>query len=520
MRPKIKAAKIYIKQWVILKPYQNHAPTDNYYLALSNQIRAAIRETEMDREILRFMEEETLGELCCFIASYLEDLVSETNIWNTFVQLHYKAYGKYLPFYDTAKYDVGEINLQDIQFLIWYFMQAINEEVVFVPTNLYMTAVAHKIMGVLEEAWEYAPENELLKNTYAIEPDEKDFYKARHLMDILLLKTYLFYPDTAAKFQLELLDLVQENQDDTNVIGKMNELRTGFVHKTRTRLMGLNGQEWAAALMGDESPLSKAFQEMSPRVFGFFYYKGQDETSVFLEHIATERKVNLTKKSFDHYGDLSKKDTVIMIGMAAWRGEWWFSGVWVNDVGSPSLIQDEKQSLKSKALFNFMEDHSVDEGILKKQEKQFLKINGNSLIAFLKEGQLSEFVQAFMKASAEAEGVEPRRIQVPTKDPESPVIVFFNPKKGLEMVSGCLSAFPDKDNPFFDLEECTDDTIELLFTPDFSVELAYYCVENYRHLIPFLNGEEGDLYVNHFDFLMRFWKGNDYFAAPYITYQT
>lgn len=61
-----------------------------------------------------------------FLTSYLEDLVSGSELWNSFVRKHTKLYDKPLPFYVTEDYAEEEINNEDICFLIWYFMGLYN----------------------------------------------------------------------------------------------------------------------------------------------------------------------------------------------------------------------------------------------------------------------------------------------------------------------------------------------------------------------------------------------------------
>ncbi|NLJ21337.1 MAG: hypothetical protein GX429_09525, partial [Bacteroidales bacterium] len=102
------------------------------------------------------------------------------------------------------------------------------------------------------------------------------------------------------------------------------DVMDNFMNTSSTSLLAMTGKEWAAELLGENHPLYKDIINISPKVKGFFLYKGQDKNNIFIEHIASKRKFEMTKKSFEHYNDLKKIDTILLIGIVKWRGEWWF----------------------------------------------------------------------------------------------------------------------------------------------------------------------------------------------------
>ena len=98
---KQKFSKIYIQDWIILKPYDKQVVTDSYYLKLANKVKELfIREfADEDNTIDDFFDsDDELTLLSCFLTSYFEDIISETNIWNTFIRKHKELYQKELPF--------------------------------------------------------------------------------------------------------------------------------------------------------------------------------------------------------------------------------------------------------------------------------------------------------------------------------------------------------------------------------------------------------------------------------------
>ena len=258
-------AKIYINQWLELKPYNSQIKTDSYYLKLSNDIIKSLSPIDL-LVLYKYLSEDEVDLLPCFLASWFEDIISGTNIWNAFVNLHLEYYGKMLPFYSTDEYFEGEINPQDIAFLIWYFMNTVQNELFISPHNGFIDSIAENVFDIFEKEYEYAPENEFLKSFYEIDKNETDFYTARKLIDTVLFKTWLFYPDTALRLAGQEMEIIKK--DNKNTLSYLNENRDSFLHNNRTRLMNLKGKDWAAGILGNKHPVSTHLSNISERITG------------------------------------------------------------------------------------------------------------------------------------------------------------------------------------------------------------------------------------------------------------
>ena len=167
--------KIYIDEWHNLKPYESTVPTDTYYLKLSNEIKRILKSNEQAFIFQMHLNEDDIDMLSCFLCSYFEDIISETNIWNSFVSIHKTKYNKTLPFYELENYIEKEINNQDIYFLIWYFINTIQESKFISPFNDFIYFSGDKIMEIFEREWENAPINEHLQSFYQINENETDY---------------------------------------------------------------------------------------------------------------------------------------------------------------------------------------------------------------------------------------------------------------------------------------------------------------------------------------------------------
>jgi hypothetical protein len=533
----MKQKRIYIQQWLDFKPYKTQTSTDAYYLKLCNEVKHAITSSKHSLVMQRYLQSQEMDMLSCFLTAYFEDLISETNLWNSFIKKHKDLYNKQLPFYFLDAYYEEEINLQDVSFLIWYFMNTIQEDKFIAPFNDFIIETAEKVMAIFDTAWDYAPENEHLKQFYEIAENETDFYKARAINDIVLFQSYLFYPDTNRIIKEKELELIENPQTKENIQMFLNDNRDDTLHKAHTRLLSLTGKEWASEIIGKQHSLKKDFLTISERIRGYFFYKGQDENNIFIEHIASSKRFNLTKKSFDNGASLQEIDTILFMGIVQWKNEWWFSGIFFQQPFNADLILDEKNSQKSRMQVNFL-DHKTEkiEEVLVQQYTTFLAFNKGLPIAFMPSEKVDDFTKNYMeyfnaslklsvkeqkqaKQRAKDEGFFGTKEElIKYKEASETALVFFNPRSGLEIALATNNAFPLTNNPYFEEAQSEEHILLLLMNENLSVELVMYCIDNCKSKLPFFNNTVGKSYLKDIDFLLRFWKKDNYHTKPAITF--
>lgn len=528
--------RIYLKDWLKLKPYEKQTATDFFYLKMSNEVKQAISNSTLTLFLNQYLSKEVVTEetntLACFLTSYFEDVISETNIWHTFIKKHEKLYGYPLPFYPLKNYFDDEINVQDVNFLIWYFLNCIQDENYVEPINHYIENAAENVMEIFENAWDEAPENQYLKSFYEIDENEEDFYTARNLIDTLLFKTYLFYPDSFIKLQELELEIIEENKQVSNLEPYLTDNRALCTHKAHTQLLSLTGKEWLAEILGDDHKLSAALLNISDRITGLFLYKGQDDESLFIEHIATSRKFVVTKKSFDHSDKLKEIDVILFISIAQWKDEWWFSGMFFQQPFNADIVLDEKNSMKSRLPVNLLDHHKKRAELQQAHFTSFKELNQNAQIAFMPSDEVESFIRSFYTnyndslnlSDEEKKGIFERSrkdglfhdeknignfSEFSIDDTESG-LVFFNPKRGIEIALGINSAFPLPINPFFNVEDSEDHVFSLFESKQFSTELAKFAVMHCKDDLPFFKKTTGKRYLKDLDFLLRFWKKERY----------
>jgi len=529
--------KIYINDWLLFKPYKKQIITDSYYLKLSNDVIKAIAPDKNSFVLQKYLENEEINHLACFLTSYFEDIISETNIWNSFVRIHKRLYKKQLPFYPLHQYYENEINLQDVSFLIWYFLNTIQKEKFIAPFNEFIIEIAEKVTDIFDDAWEYAPENEGLKSYYQIDTTQEDFYIARNLLDTILFKTYLFSTDALLNLKEKEFQIIEKNRNSENLLMLLNDNRDATIHTCTTRLLSLTGKEWASEILTSDHPLSSDFLKMSQKISGYFLYKGQDKTDIFLEHIASAKKFKLTKKSYDYSDKLKEVDMILFMGIVKWKDEWWFSGIQFQAQFDPDLILDEKNSLESRMMVNFLDHQTIDVNkVLNMQLKAFKDFNHGLQIAFMPSDRIDKFLtdyNAFFNDSLHLsekeskDAMERSRKEGYFGTEDKPInfaevsdtgLVFFNPKSGCEIALTVNSAFPLPNNPYFHNELSEEHVMQLFMDESISPELATYCIDNCKAKLSVFKTSVGKKYLDDIDFLLRFWKINNYHTKPSITF--
>jgi hypothetical protein len=146
---------IYLDRWLEFHPYSKPVQSDFYYPRLCNEAFGILKEHDVLVTGVAIHRDE-LMQLACFIVSYFEDVISGPGLWRTFTNGVWELYGKYIPFFDSDPDDYypDEINLEDIQFLLRYFvsMRQYDESVVS-PGLFDGLEVSFRLFDLFEEEY-------------------------------------------------------------------------------------------------------------------------------------------------------------------------------------------------------------------------------------------------------------------------------------------------------------------------------------------------------------------------------
>lgn len=533
----MKQYKIFLKEWMAFKPYNNHSNVDNQYLAIANKVNIVLQDFTFLKDQLE-MDVEEVKELAVFLTCYLEDVVSNTNIWNTFVLLNYQKYQKPIPFYKTVDYVDKDINKIDIQFLIWYFLNMTERDRFLSPYDEYLEYLVQEVFEVLNKEYEYVSENNTLQKHYELALDA-DYYQIRKHIQKYFFESYLFAVDTKRALNIKFENILSENDNesvDQNYLEKIfNSLTDELTLNYNTKLLANYGKDWLKEIIGSKHKLYTAVNSISEKISGYFFYKGENKLNIIFEHIATEKIFELTKDSYN--GKInSKEDTIYYLEMVNFDNEWLFSGVTMQLPFNANLILDEKNSLRSRNKIMSHEKVALAEtkAVLKKQEKAFIECFGASIhftdnielkdeINKFHEFYNSNYTTAFKEETLEQakqrnreKGFFETEKITENFDFIAEIVLYFNPNVGLEIYDDIADIFPVKKNPFF-IEDNSLNVKQFLFSSHYSKEITRFYIENYASKVSFFKNETGKKYLKDLDFLIRFWKNENYNQNPKIT---
>jgi len=364
--------------WLDFHPYNKPYLADYYYIKLANRIYNILKLPE-NGELFEFIYEDEFNKFSCYLTAYFEDVISQTGIWKAFTRKHNGLYNKYLPFYKLNEYFQDENNYEDVCFLIWYFFSRVNKDEVINPFEGIILKLATQINDVFNEEYEFAPENPKLNGFFDFY--ETDYYLVRKKIEWLVLKSYLFvFNGDELDEKLEELEEEYVDQDHDLLVGYKQDTFDSFVVRSTWPLLAMRGSEWLAEVLGPEHQMYNDLLSLGVKKSGIFLYKGFNDDYVILQHIATGKDFEVTRKSMDVTKDLHSDDTIMIISIIQWKNEWWFSGTYAAYPYNADIILDEKNSMKSRALFE--EDTERQKEALEKQYHKFLEFNKNTPLVF------------------------------------------------------------------------------------------------------------------------------------------
>jgi len=485
------------------------------------------------------LDEDERENLSCYLACYLEDIVSETGIWRAFTMQHRELYKKDLPFYGIVDYYHDEINKEDVYFLLWYyFSTALYTETIFAPFSIELVKLGNEVYRLLDVEFERAPGNVSLKEFLIIAPDEEDFFIIRNRIEFVVLDSYLFHFNRLECFVevVEKLEDMKEYMIEQKMPLIMYETVDTYILSIFYPLFALQGKDWLAHIVGREHPLFDDILSISEKKTGYYLFLRQENSFLYFEHIATGTILQVIVKSFETLPELKEKKSIIFCSFVQWKNNWWFSGTSIVYKYDSELIAREKASFQSSNLFDEMVEKQHQ--VLQKQCKAFVDFNFGKSIAFFETiEQAGKFAIEFMDFYKKTLQISPRDEREAMKrarkkglpgmlaeldfDDEVrnlPGFVFFNPESGVEIAYGFNEYIPHPDNPFYDEEKSRESAIELLISKEISRECSLFLAGLMDfETLRFPGEPNGKTLEENLDFMLRYWKCENYHSKPEIT---
>ena len=332
------SSKIFPKDWIATRPYNTLDGVDFYYIELANKVIYMLDHSPVSGF---FKDTGTRERAGMYFSMWLEDICSNIGVWRVVNHQCLKRYGVLLPFYDTSDYYEGEVNYADVSLLLWHFMQAHSGGGrLFNPENPALLETADMLTDLLEEEYEWAPENERLFSWINQPEATIDWWKCRNLIEWFQMSYYIF-PDSHDQLAEQVQHSASLNIGESELAYMVV---TEMMYNSRKNLLSLTTLQWLYQITG-----YNIFNTIERTEQGCYLYKGVRDRFMLLYDLVNEKEYKVELDSMKDGGKSLKvhtvDDTVLLVSLVNYDGRYYVSGMMLS-LGSIKKVQkmvDEKR---------------------------------------------------------------------------------------------------------------------------------------------------------------------------------
>lgn len=449
--------------------------TDMFYVKLANRILPL-----MTRALAGFPggSQKLTRTVTLNIVSYLEDLVSQAGIWQAFLAICRKRYGKVLPFYDydpEEENDISEFPTpQGIKFILWYSLNSARPEALINPLNVGIETLAMSLMPILCEAYEEAPDT---PGRPMLRPEAECgrplFYQVRNICAWIVDKCYLTCIPDEAYESMDFIDFMEALVDKVKGEPEMIDygINSFIPFNALVGPVGAYPQEWVAEMVacsclpGEEEylPILNAIKSLP---YAFYCYKEVNDTEAVILDCDGE-EMNLS--AITMHGE--KMPENVKEGLSAFMSVVYFDNKWVlNGMGLQGLPPEAFADARKEHQENVKTQHDKYEANLRYLPDSPIGVCRNL------DDYLSRFpdLKDKMPENADSSMIEKLR------DTEN-LVYFLNSDGNVSLLPGYGGCIDLPGNPYYD--PGNREGISLILNHSISTpEMRRYIIDN--NLIP------------------------------------
>lgn len=395
---KLSQKKIYVKDWMRFRPYEQFSKYDKSYTEVANEVLDILMEYESWFKKPTYGIKE-LKELAVIITSYFEDFINEIGLWKAFVSFNKKELGYYLPFYPMDEYDPEYLNPEDFSFLIWHYMSW-KEDVWYGPDAPNYLDLGQDLYNFLEPQVEDVPTTNFYKKFFTLSTDD-NFFVVKKKIRWLAMDSYITGPEFSKQLEEKIEEFLEENPDykAPDLFGQiLYAFQDDYIYDKRSALSALSALDWFREVAICSSQMKENLSNLHKRLMSGFLYKGASGNYHVFEHVQTQRKFEVVKQSFSSMAGI-KPGFYCILTLIQWNGEWWMTGT-VMSGGElpPAELERIKKDWSGVPFYIYTEEQQnrIWEDV-KNMEAHFLDFFGERVVVFKDHKEL----EAAMKASNE-----------------------------------------------------------------------------------------------------------------------
>ncbi|NDV64719.1 DUF3843 family protein [Bacteroides sp. 224] len=460
--------------------------SDYYYVKVANKLYDSWKFSLMYRELPNYLR----LLITLQVTAYFEDIISGFCLWQSFTKNHKKRYGSYLPFYTIreGEYYTDEINLQDINFLIWSVMQRdMIDERIINPENPGIQDLAIRFYEILDNEFEKAPINTAFLDCIRKEDYFTDFFKFKELADWFYMDSYLLTNDSASIYEQQ----TDFDNEDYNCSRSqlLYAIRSNLIFNFKTGPLALPMKEWLSNWleeigMTEEAAVVKEIESVSNSLFQLI---STDDTYLHIK----DTKENTYKVLRSSLGEEHPKNrSELIASLVKFDNEWHVNGaaIWLSK-GKYAEEKENEASLK--------EDFNI-------ANEKLLKATNNYPLAYFKdEAELNQWLSKAFEINQASNNTSE------LKGKEG-IVTFIESGKSLAVMPELAFLIKDERNPYYDQKKAKDQAISALIgNYPCSAKMVKFLLENNMLPDAMINSLQGEkrgleLVQNNKEFMARF----------------
>ena len=251
--------EITAKDFMIGQPnFSGAGASDQYYMLLARRLAKM-----WDRaRVLMNVGEDVRRDVVLAVTSYFQDIIADAGIWRSFSEACDKWYGRPVPLFDRPDdYIDSELNLIDVQFIIWYVIDGESEQYGhgrLSPHDPDVERLARLFHGLLDAVYEEAPVPVEYNMALDVDfSDEQDREKAYDLSRWLFWECYLMRPSSLETLYYgghELLEIMKNTPEGNERNERMQEVNRRLMVENTIGPLSLSVGEWMELIVNGKYP--------------------------------------------------------------------------------------------------------------------------------------------------------------------------------------------------------------------------------------------------------------------------
>ena len=249
--------EITAKDFMLKQPnYPQVTESDKYYMVLAGRL-AKIWD---NARILMNVGEDIRRDVVLAVTGYFQDVIADAGIWRSFSTVCNKLYDRPVPFFDRPDdYIDSELNLIDLQFIIWYVIDSESEaHGTLSPKDTGIARLAQLFFNLLDAVYEEAPTP--VEYNMAIDVDfndEQDTEKAYDLSHWLFWNCYFLRPAATSTLRMaasKAQEIINAYPDKDEAQRHLLEMNRRLMVENTTGPLSLSIGEWMELIVNGKMP--------------------------------------------------------------------------------------------------------------------------------------------------------------------------------------------------------------------------------------------------------------------------